>query len=158
MKRLHRVHRRNWLAGLALLPLAVLAAPPDERGQGRGQGAGKGGGKPDKGQDGAPRAAQGDGGALIAVSFSQQQARALALQGGFTGAQGGYKPLPPGIRKNLARGKRLPPGIAKQQAPAGMLRELPHYPGYEWQVCGTDLVLVALGTLLIAAVLTSVFD
>jgi len=35
---------------------------------------------------------------------------------------------------------------------------LPQRPGYEWQVCGTDLVLVAVSTLIVAEVLRSVFD
>lgn len=35
------------------------------------------------------------------------------------------KPLPPGIAKNLQRGKALPPGIAKQQVPAALIEHLP---------------------------------
>jgi len=31
------------------------------------------------------------------------------------------QPLPPGIAKNVARGKPLPPGIAKRAVPAGLL-------------------------------------
>jgi len=31
------------------------------------------------------------------------------------------QPLPPGIAKNVARGKPLPPGIAKRALPAGLL-------------------------------------
>ena len=55
---------------------------------------------------------------------------------------GGYKPLPPGIRKNLARGKPIPPGIAMTRLPDGYVRHLPRYEGYEWRGYGTDLVLV----------------
>ncbi|UDF36379.1 UNVERIFIED_ORG: anti-virulence regulator CigR family protein [Shinella sp. XGS7] len=99
-------------------------------------------------------ARRGDVGGQLSVSIRYEQARSLAVQGGFTG----YKPLPPGIRKNLARGKPLPPGIAKKAAPPALLRQLPQRPGYEWQVCGTDLVLVAVGTLIVAEVLKSVFD
>lgn len=60
--------------------------------------------------------------------------------------------LPPGIRKNLARGKPLPPGIAKS-LDQRLLRQLPEYPGYEWQQVGQDVVLIALATGLIEAVL-----
>ncbi|MDT8877981.1 anti-virulence regulator CigR family protein [Halomonas saccharevitans] len=49
--------------------------------------------------------------------------------------------LPPGIRKNLARGKPLPPGIAKNFDPR-LRRELPYYEGYEWRRVGADAVLV----------------
>jgi len=58
----------------------------------------------------------------------------------------GYESLPPGIRKNLARGKALPPGIAKKMVPGPVLRELPRYDGYEWRVYGSDLVLVSMAT------------
>lgn len=53
--------------------------------------------------------------------------------------------LPPGIRKNLARGKPLPPGIAKR-FDNRLLGQLPRYEGYEWQQVGTDVVLVTLAT------------
>lgn len=49
--------------------------------------------------------------------------------------------LPPGIRKNLARGKPLPPGIARK-LDSRLPGRLPHYDGYEWQRAGTDLLLV----------------
>lgn len=70
----------------------------------------------------------------------------------------GYESLPPGIAKNLARGKPLPPGIAKKSVPTSMLNELPYYPGYEWKMVGDDLVLIALSTALVTAVINNVFD
>jgi hypothetical protein len=65
--------------------------------------------------------------------------------------------LPPGIRKNLARGKPLPPGIAKR-FDNRLLGQLPHYEGYEWQQVGTDVVLVTLATGLIYEILQNVLD
>ncbi len=56
----------------------------------------------------------------------------------------GHKPLPPGIRKNLARGKPIPPGIARTRLPQGYVDRLPRYQGYEWRGYGSDLVLVHL--------------
>lgn len=70
----------------------------------------------------------------------------------------GYQALPPGIAKNLARGKPLPPGIAKKTLPASMINDLPYYPGYEWRAVGDDLVLVALSTAVVAAIINGVFD
>ena len=67
------------------------------------------------------------------------------------------QPLPPGIRKNLARGKPLPPGIAKR-FDNRLLGQLPHYEGYEWQQVGTDVVLVTLATGLIYEILQNVLD
>lgn len=49
--------------------------------------------------------------------------------------------LPPGIRMNLERGKPLPPGIAKRFDDR-VLRDLPHYDGYEWRRVGPDAILV----------------
>lgn len=69
----------------------------------------------------------------------------------------GGKQLPPGIRKQLARGKPLPPGIAKKVTQPDLLASLPQHPGYEWQICGSDLVLVAVATAVIADVLFDVF-
>jgi Ni/Co efflux regulator RcnB len=70
-----------------------------------------------------------------------------------------YKPLPPGIRKNLALGKPLPPGIAKQTLPRSMYgSSLPDYPGYEWAAVGRDLVLIDQTTRLVAELVRDVFD
>ncbi|UUY06734.1 RcnB family protein [Pseudomonas sp. J452] len=65
--------------------------------------------------------------------------------------------LPPGIRKNLARGKPLPPGIAKR-FDSRLQGQLPYYAGYEWQQVGTDVVLVAIATGIIYEVLQNVLD
>ena len=64
--------------------------------------------------------------------------------------------LPPGIAKNLARGKPLPPGIAKRYPPDALLRRLPQFDGYEWLEVGRDLVLVAVGTATVVDILLDV--
>jgi hypothetical protein len=122
-------------AGSALLSLTTAWSKPPE-----------GKGKPDKQSDGA-------GDSLVSVSITTQQARRYAENCRCTG----YSALPPGIRKNLARGKPLPPGIAKKVAPQPMLSQLPAYAGYQWQVAGSDLVLVAIVGGIVAAVLSDVF-
>ena len=86
------------------------------------------------------------------ISFSQ--ARALAVNYGLVG----YESLPPGIAKKVARGKALPPGIAKKNLPASMINALPYYPGYEWRAVGDDLVLIALSTAVVTAVINGVFN
>jgi hypothetical protein len=65
--------------------------------------------------------------------------------------------LPPGIAKNLARGKPLPPGIAKK-FDNRLIGKLPRYDGYEWRQAGTDVVLVTLATGVIYEVLRNVLD
>lgn len=59
-------------------------------------------------------------------------------------ASSGHKPksLPPGIAKNLARGKPLPPGIAKTRVPAELSRKLPVRSGAEWIIAGDVVLLI----------------
>ncbi|WMC09615.1 anti-virulence regulator CigR family protein [Oceanimonas pelagia] len=57
----------------------------------------------------------------------------------------GRRSLPPGIAKNLRRGKPLPPGIARQFDPRLRAR-LPYYEGYEWRRVDNKAVLVDLAT------------
>jgi alkanesulfonate monooxygenase SsuD/methylene tetrahydromethanopterin reductase-like flavin-dependent oxidoreductase (luciferase family) len=92
--------------------------------------------------------------ATVTAGITVGDARQLAAKHQLTGA----KPLPPGIRKNLARGKPLPPGIARQTMPGAFLGELPSHEGYEWRQAGADLVLVVSGSLVISDILESVFD
>lgn len=65
--------------------------------------------------------------------------------------------LPPGIAKNLARGKPLPPGIAKKMD-GRLLSHLPYYPGYEWRQVGRDVVLIAIATGIVYEILDNVLD
>lgn len=65
--------------------------------------------------------------------------------------------LPPGIQKNLARGKPLPPGIAKK-LDGRLVNHLPHYEGYDWVRAGADLILVTAATGIIYEVLQGVMD
>jgi hypothetical protein len=91
---------------------------------------------------------------LIAAGITALTVRNLAINYGLVG----YSPLPPGIAKNLARGKPLPPGIAKKLGPGPFFNQLPFHPGYEWQVAGSDLILVAVGTRIVADILSNVFQ
>lgn len=73
-----------------------------------------------------------------------------------TAAFGPPQGLPPGIAKNLARGKPLPPGIAKRYLPQDLLAQLPPRPGYEWLAVGRDILLVVAATAIIVDVLNDV--
>ncbi|MGV7093240.1 anti-virulence regulator CigR family protein [Siccibacter turicensis] len=165
--------RRLTLTAVLLASCVAMVATPVLANNGNGNGNGHGnsgnhgnsgsnGNKSDKGDKG--KSSQHTNGAGHGKNYgkpdhvdrdiSYDRARQLAVNYGITG----YKPLPPGIAKNLARGKPLPPGIAKKAVPASMLSELPYYPGYEWQMVGKDLVLIALSTALVTAVINNVFD
>jgi hypothetical protein len=144
--------RRQILRGL-LLPLLSSASlwaradPP----QGKGQGKGHSGHGKKANEESPPSGAAND---ALSLTLTATQARLYAEAVAYTG----QKPLPPGIRKNLARGKKLPPGIARQLPPNAMLSQLPGAPpGHEWRVCGTDLVLVVIATAVVAAVYEAVF-
>jgi len=65
--------------------------------------------------------------------------------------------LPPGIAKNLARGKPLPPGIAKRALPSDLVTRLPTYSGYEVVVVDRDVMLINLATQVIVDILSDVF-
>jgi len=89
---------------------------------------------------------------LVGSGLNQSQARQWAAEYGMTGK----KALPPGIRKQLAKGKPLPTGLSRQSMPAEFEQRLPAHSGYEWRVVGTDLVLVSIATQMVADVLMDV--
>lgn len=63
--------------------------------------------------------------------------------------------LPPGIAKNLERGKPLPPGIAKQYLPDSLVHQLPAPPrGFERIVVDGKVLLVEVATRVIHDILT----
>lgn len=67
------------------------------------------------------------------------------------------KPLPPGIAKNLIRGKPLPPGITRTRVPDAVLVRLPwRPPSYTFFLVGDRVVLLD-GKGLVADILSSIF-
>jgi len=74
-----------------------------------------------------------------------------------SGKTKGTKGLPPGIAKNLERGKPLPPGIAKQVLPTGLIGLLPPPPqGFERIELAGKILLVEIATQVIYDVLEDV--
>jgi len=80
-----------------------------------------------------------------------------ASQGNGNGQNGR---LPPGIAKNLQRGKPLPPGIAKQHLPPELLIQLPRAgEGLEYVIVAGKLLLVEIATQIFREILIdSVFE
>ena len=68
----------------------------------------------------------------------------------------GIEALPPGTRKNLARGKAMPPGIAKRFPPDGLRSSLSVPIQYEVIEVGWDVFLVEVATGIIHDVLMDV--
>jgi hypothetical protein len=128
------------LAFLLLSTAAAQADPPGDKG------------KPDKGHhDKDSVEVDVD---LVFGGIDHKAARDLAHEFGITG----MKPIPPGIRKNMARGKPMPPGIQKTRLPDGFIGRLPVHQGYRWDAVGTDLLLVQVASGLVADVVSDVFD
>ena len=68
--------------------------------------------------------------------------------------RGRHGGLPPGIAKNLARGKPLPPGIAMQHLPPDLVRRLPPVDRrFEYVVVAGKLLLVEVATQIVHDVL-----
>ena len=114
----------------------------------------------DKGGSGSSRTSDGvaaaaAAGAVLAGILLSDQERATITRYFQTHPQP-VKPLPPGIAKNLARGKPLPPGIAKRAAPGDLLRQLTIPRGYALETVGTDVVLIEIGTRIVADLLKDV--
>jgi hypothetical protein len=121
-------------------------------------GNGQGNGKANHGnQGGHGNKNKNSGGGDWSNGPSINRGSVLEIIGVNTGYWSPGPDLPPGIQKNLARGKPLPPGIAKK-LDGRLVGRLPHYDGYEWQQVGTDLILVALATGLVYEILDGAFD
>ena len=88
---------------------------------------------------------------LVLAGITLAAARELAI----STASVGYKPLPPGIAKNLTRGKPLPPGLATRNLSDQFAAALPKPSGYQWVGAGTDLVLIDLTSRVVADVLAN---
>lgn len=168
MKRSKSLAALATVFSIALLSGPVYANPGNGNGNhgnsgnhGNNSGHGNSANKSDKGNNGQGQSDDSHGNRKnygkpdhVDSDISFSDARRIAVNLGLTG----YQSLPPGIAKNLARGKPLPPGIAKKAVPRSMLDQLPYYPGYEWRVVGDDLVLVALSTAIVTSIINGVFD
>lgn len=142
---------RNHRIGGAVLALAAalavagpaLAEKPDWAGGGHGGGHGKGHGNghgsgatiegPGRGSGGGP------GGGVTVVSRTDVD----VIRTYFIDHPVGVSSLPPGIAKNLARGKPLPPGIAKKMAPIELRQRVPVcMSGWECILAGADMLIL----------------
>jgi hypothetical protein len=99
---------------------------------------------------------------VASVSLSEADARMIRAYYSEDSRKKGRKKqgLPPGIAKNLQRGKPLPPGIAKQYLPQDLLVQLPRAGnGLEYIIVGGKLLLVEIATQIVRQILLdAVFD
>jgi hypothetical protein len=128
----------------------------------QGQSQGKGGGKPahagaqkNHGKPGGDATTAATAAAVIANVLLSDRDR-VTIRQYFEQHPRPATDLPPGIAKNLARGKPLPPGIAKRGVPNDLWSRLSIPAGYELQTVGTDVVLIEAGTRVLADILRDV--
>lgn len=139
---------------LALSAGSGLALADPGNGHGNGKGGGNGKGNNPGGQNYDKPKGKGASGSH---GPNVDRSSVLSVLGGYRDYWSPGPALPPGVQKNLARGKPLPPGIAKK-LDGRLLGQLPHYDGYEWQQAGTDLILVAIASGIIYEVLNGAFN
>lgn len=129
------------------LSLLIALAGTASADPGKGKGHTKQGG-----QDG--RTASNSLNLSVSIRFGADEAQTITDYYRGRPAQGS---LPPGIAKNLARGKPLPPGIAKKYLPGDLTARLPRLDDrYLRVVVGRDVLLIEAGSGLILDVLKSV--
>lgn len=138
---------RNPLGGAALvLALSLVVVGVDAL---AAAAPGQGNGRGDKGQ-GGPGIVESVTGATI------DNITAQTIRGYFQSHPMQVQGLPPGIARNLGRGKPLPPGIAKRYLPAGLRSQLPDYTGYELLVADRNVLLVSVASGIISDILLDV--
>jgi hypothetical protein len=117
----------RWIQLLTVLVLAgaapAAAQKPDNPGHERGKGKGE----------------EATSSVKVAV-FSDRERTTIRTY--FSEHRTEVQSLPPGIAKNLARGKPLPPGIAKRQIPTGLRSRLVERSNESVLIIGDRIVLV----------------
>ena len=104
---------KRFIAVVLGLSVGLVVSPLGAQGQSQGRGQGQG---------------QGSGGSTASSSGTTVSATVVFRSGDvnvfhdyFVTHKITAQPLPPGIAKNLARGKPLPPGIAKKMVPVDLV-------------------------------------
>lgn len=142
---------RTVLARALLISALVCAMPSVVLAQGRGNGRGNGNSGGPAQEEAGVAAAASFAGVTLSVELKTQIREYYAAH-----PVGNVEALPPGIRRNLARGKPLPPGIAKKVAPPALAASIPLRDGYELVEVGLDVFLVEVATNVVHDVLMDV--
>jgi len=126
-----------WKQAILAVTLLSVLAPGIAADQGQSQGRG-GGSSGKKG---------GDKDADVSVNFTFNSGDHDTFRNYFRTNKITAEPLPPGIAKNLARGKALPPGIAKKAFPNDLVRGLGSRvrPGVTFTIAGDRVVALKDG-------------
>jgi hypothetical protein len=123
-----------WKRSILAMMVVSILAPGIAAGQGRSQGRGSGSSGGSKDAD-------------VSVNFTFNSGDHDTFRNYFRSNRITAEPLPPGIAKNLARGKELPPGIAKKAFPNDLVRGLGSRvrPGVTFTIAGDRVVALKDG-------------
>jgi hypothetical protein len=126
-----------WKRAILVVTVMSVLAPGIAAHQGQSQGRGSGSsGKKGDGSD-----------TNVSVNFTFNSGDHDTFRNYFRTNKITAEPLPPGIAKNLARGKALPPGIAKKTFPNDLVRGLGSRvrPGVTFTIAGDRVVALKDG-------------
>jgi hypothetical protein len=126
-----------WTRAILAVTIVSILAPVIAADQGQSQGRGSSSsGKKGGGKD-----------ADVSVNFTFNNGDHDTFRNYFRTHKITAEPLPPGIAKNLARGKALPPGIAKKAFPNDLVRGLGSrvQPGVTFTIAGDRVVALKDG-------------
>jgi len=131
---------------LAAAVAAAVFSTAIDASQGKSQGRGRGNGGNTAGAD-----------ISVSAVFTFRDSDRVTFRDYFVAHKITAQPLPPGIAKNVARGKPLPPGIAKKALPNDLILGLgPRIqPGVTFAILGDRVVAMKSG--LIIDVMINVF-
>ena len=147
MRHANSTSRMLFVSAASVLALSLVFGSTDALAAAAGKGAGNG--RPDRGQTGA--------GVLDSIAGATiDNIAAQTIRGYFQSNPIPVQGLPPGIARNLARGKKLPPGIAKRFMPSELQARLPAYPGYEMLIADRNILLVSVASGIITDILLDV--
>jgi len=129
---------KGWTVLAAALAVGLLAGEARDQGQSQGRGRGNGESKSST--------------SVVVVFRDSDRA---TFHNYFVTHQISAEALPPGIAKNVARGKPLPPGIAKRAVPPDLLALGPKVEGVSFAIVGEVVVATKGGV--VVDVLAGVF-
>lgn len=136
------------VATFLAITMAAMTAAAQGNSQGKGPPSGKG---PGVKHERPTHDGRDTGDRLLDATFAAVEINLIQEYFGTRNYQ--TSSLPPGIAKNLARGKPLPPGIAKKALPADLQGRLPGRHGYDRLIVGNDVLLVEAATGVIVDIL-----
>ena len=134
-----------WKQAILAVTILSVLAPGIAADQGGSQGRGSGSTGSSKEKD-----KNKDKDADVSVNFTFNSGDHDTFRNYFRTNKITAEPLPPGIAKNLARGKALPPGIAKKAFPNDLVRGLGSRvrPGVTFTIAGDRVVALKDGKVL----------